>query len=164
MDKKLVLEEMKKVFKDHPSQIEHTFNVLDYANNIMEGEQVEADDREFISIVVILHDIGVIAAIRKHGSSDAPYQEKEGAVVARKILEKVGHNPNTIDRVCYIVGNHHTFSKIDGIDFQILWEADLLENLKTRDVIKNKEKLKEVIDKNFKTSTGKKLAYTQYLD
>lgn len=32
-----------------------------------------------------------------------------------------------------IIGNHHTPSKIDGPDFQIQWEADLLENLTVMD-------------------------------
>ncbi len=28
------------------------------------------------------------------------------------------------DRVCYIVGNRHTKSKINGLDFQIIWEMN----------------------------------------
>lgn len=161
--KQKTLKEMKKVFKEFPLQIDHTLNVLGYAEKIMDGENIKTEDREFISIVAILHDIGIIEAKRKHGSSDAPYQEREGKIIAEEILKNIGYDQKAIDRVCYIVGNHHTYSKIDGIDFQILWEADLLENLKTRDVLNDKEKLKEVIDKNFKTKTGKEMAHREYL-
>ena len=35
------------------------------------------------------------------------YQEKEGPAVAKEILKKVGYNKN-IDRICFIIGNHHT--------------------------------------------------------
>lgn len=163
MMKDRVIEEMKQVFEGFPLQIQHTFNVLKYADEIMAGENVSEVQREFISIVVVLHDIGVIEAKRKHGSSAAPYQEKEGAIIAAQILEKIGYSETNSERICYIVGNHHTSSKIDGLDFQILWEADLLENLKTRDVINDRDKLKEVIDKNFKTTTGRNMAYKQYL-
>lgn len=159
-----VIDEMKKVFRGFPRRIDHTLNVLAYAEEIMEGENVGDEQREFISIVAILHDIGVIEAERKHGSSAAPYQEAEGAIVARGILQRLGFDEVDAERVRYIVGNHHTSSKIDGLDFQILWEADLLENLKNREVIKDKEGLQRVIDENFRTSTGKNLAYREYLN
>ena len=58
---------------------------------------------------------------------------------AKEILKKVGYNKN-IDRICFIIGNHHTPSKIDGLDFQIQWEADLLENLTVMDKEKEQEK------------------------
>ena len=159
-----VIGEMKRVFEGYPRQIEHTFNVLRYADEIMDGEGVSVEQREFISTAVILHDIGVVEAKRKHGSSAAPYQEKEGAVIAAQILEQIGHSQGDVTRVRFIVGNHHTASKIDGLDFQILWEADLLENLKTRDVLNDKDELKKVIDNNFKTTTGRSMAYMQYLN
>ena len=59
---------------------------------------------------------------------------------------------------CFIIGNHHTPSKIDGLDFQIQWEADLLENLTVMDKEKEQEKIKKCIDENFKTNTGKRIA------
>ena len=73
-----------------------------------------------------------------------------------KILKKVGYNKN-IDRICFIIGNHHSPSKIDGLDFQIQWEADLLENLTVMDKEKEQEKIKKCIDENFKTNTGKRI-------
>ena len=94
---------------------------------------------------------------KKYGSIDGVYQEKEGPAVAKEILKKVGYNKN-IDRICFIIGNHHTPSKIDGLDFQIQWEADLLENLTVMDKEKEQEKIKKCIDENFKTNTGKRIA------
>ena len=77
-------------------------------------------------------------------------------------LKKVGYNKN-IDRICFIIGNHHTPSKIDGLDFQIQWEADLLENLTVMDKEKEQEKIKKCIDENFKTNTGKRIAYNRFI-
>ncbi|WP_223376865.1 hypothetical protein [Schnuerera sp. xch1] len=55
-------------------------------------------------------------------------REKEEPAVIREILQKVSYDKN-IDRICFIIGNHDNPSKIDDIDFQMQWEADLLENL-----------------------------------
>lgn len=74
----------------------------------------------------------------------------------------MGYDPVKTDRVCFIIGNHHTPSKIDGLDFQIQWEADFMENLPYMDVSKNKDELKKYIDLNFMTDTGKKTAYEHF--
>src|SRR5574344_1293828 len=126
-----IIEEMKDVFKEIPFGIEHTLKVLQNAEDIMKGENIEKE-KELITIVAILHDIGAVEAQKKYGSIDGVYQEKEGPAVAREILHKVGSGKN-IDRICFIIGNHHTPSKIDELDFQIQWEADLLENLTVMD-------------------------------
>ena len=144
---------MKEVFKEIPFGIEHTLKVLKNAEDIMKGENIGEEEKEFISIIAILHDIGAVEAQKKYGSIDGVYQEKEGPEVAKEILKKVGYNKN-IDRICFIIGNHHTPSKIDGLDFQIQWEADLLENLTVMDKEKEQEKIKKCIDENFKTNTG----------
>ena len=156
MIKDRVIEEMKKVFQEVPYSIDHTLRVLENAEAIMEGEKIKENDRELISIAAILHDIGAIEAQRKHGSMEAHYQEIEGPKITRRILEDLRYDTNRIDRICYIVGNHHTPSKIDGIDFQILWEADLLENMIVNKP-ESKDELKKYIEENFKTATGKKL-------
>ncbi|EQB87970.1 HD superfamily phosphodiesterase [Clostridium punense] len=163
MFKERAIEKMKEVFKENTWWMDHTFSVLKYAEEIMEGEKIPQEEREQISLIAILHDIGAIDAIKIHGSDAAPYQEKEGARVSREILEKIGYPKEKIDRISYVVGSHHTFSKIDGVDFQIQWEADLLVNLETRPVRSDREKLKAAIEDNFKTTTGITLACERYL-
>lgn len=162
MYKEKAIEEMKDVFKKVPYGIEHTLKVLKNAEDIMDGENISEEEKELISIITILHDIGAIEAQRKHGSMDGTYQEKEGPAIARSILEKIGYDTVKTDRVCFIVGNHHTPSKIDGLDFQIQWEADLLENLEYMDVTKDKYILKKYIEDNFKTARGLKVAYLRF--
>lgn len=63
-----------------------------------------------------------------------------------------------MEKNCYIIGNHHTPSKVYGIDFEIQWEADLLEALKKFDREASQDKLKGIINKNFKTKSGLELA------
>lgn len=156
-----IIKEMKEVFKEIPFGVEHTIKVLKNAEDIMKGENIE-EEKELITIVAILHDIGAVEAQKKYGSIDGTYQEKEGPAVAREILQKVGYLKN-IDRICFIIGNHHTPSKIDGIDFQIQWEADLLENLTVMDIHKQQQEIKKCIEQNFKTNTGKRIAYNHFV-
>lgn len=84
MYKEQIIEYMKEIFKEIPYGIEHTLKVLKNAEDIMEGENVSAKERELISIIAILHDIGAVEAQRKYGSMEGIYQEKEGPLVARK--------------------------------------------------------------------------------
>ncbi|EHQ90633.1 HD domain-containing protein [Desulfosporosinus youngiae] len=158
-----VIQQMKEIFKEIPFGIEHTLKVLKNAEEIMAGENVSDKARELISIAAILHDIGAVEAQRKYGSIEGVYQEKEGPAVARRILEKEELDSKDIERICYIIGNHHTPSKIDGLDFQIQWEADLLENLTVIDKQKEQQKLKKCIEENFKTASGKKIAYERFI-
>ena len=49
----------------------------------------------------------------------------------RKDLQSRGNSlsrsrflPPDVERICFIIGHHHTYKAIDGLDFQILVEAD----------------------------------------
>jgi hypothetical protein len=54
--------------------------------------------------------------------------------------------------VCFLVGHHHTYQAIDGMDFQILIEADFLVNI-YEDEIQMDEVL-IIRDKYFKTKSA----------
>ena len=41
------------------------------------------------------------------------------------MLVKLGFEDKITERVCYLVGHHHTYTNIEGMDYQILVEADL---------------------------------------
>lgn len=73
MYKAKVIEKMKEVFREVPYGIEHTLKVLQNGESIMEGEEYPQEERELVSIVTILHDIGAIEAQRKYGSKSWKY-------------------------------------------------------------------------------------------
>lgn len=158
MDRASIIAEMKLIFTDMPYGVNHTLRVLNNADAIMTGEHVGEKTQEIISLAAILHDIGAAAAQQKYNSIEGRFQEIEGPAIARAILVRASVRGEGIDRVCFIVGNHHTPSKIDGLDFQILWEADLLDSLEFGERSRNGEELMLEIQKNFKTATGKNLA------
>lgn len=162
MWKEKAIEKMKAVFKDIPYGIDHTLKVLENAELIMAGEIYPEADRELVSMIAILHDIGALEALKKHGSMEGVYQEIEGPAIAEAILKDISYPEDKAARVVFVVGNHHSPSKIDGLDFQILWEADLLENMTTLDFLDDQERLKAFIEKQFKTQTGRNTALARF--
>ena len=57
MFKEKIIIEMKEVFKEIPFGIEHTLKVLKNAEDIMNGENIGEEEKEFISITAILHGL-----------------------------------------------------------------------------------------------------------
>lgn len=76
------------------------------------------------------------------------------------MLSKLNINKSVIDRVCFLIGHHHTYNKIDNIDYQILIEADFLVNI-DEDCIE-KDKVSIIKDKYFKTNAGKRFLENMY--
>ena len=60
-----------------------------------------------------------------------------------------------VEKVCYLVAHHHTYTDMDGADYQILVEADFLVNLFEKN--KSIETVKNAYDEIFKTESGRKL-------
>lgn len=141
-----------------PTEIDHALNVLKNAEIIMSGEVINERDKNRVIITALLHDIGMISAKEKYGSTVGPLQEKEGPKAARAILVSEAIEEEDIDRICYIIGHHHTIGKVDGLDFQIIWEADILEALKKGVNEFNTKTVETLINNNFKTKSGIALA------
>lgn len=82
-------------------------------------------------------------------------QEEEGPPAAEEMLTRLGFERKVTERVCYLVGHHHTYTHIDGADYQILVEADFLVNLYKDQIGKNSAE--SVLDKIFRTGIGRKI-------
>ncbi|MFC1672287.1 HD domain-containing protein, partial [Planctomycetota bacterium] len=93
----------------------------------------EGGDPRVVIAAGLLHDIGIHEAERVHGSASAKFQEQEGPPIARRIMEKIGFDEETIEHVCRIVGSHHTGGDIDTPEFRIVWDADLIVNMRKKD-------------------------------
>ena len=66
-----------------------------------------------------------------------------------------------INRVCFLIGHHHSYSQIDGIDYQILVEADFLVNIYEDNM--NESQIKSIRNKIFKTKSGISIIDSMYL-
>lgn len=109
-------------------RIHHFLKVYAYADTLGRLEKLPARTLETLQIAAVLHDIGIHAAEKKYGSTSGTYQELEGPKPARVILESLHCPEQIVDRVCFLIAHHHTYHHVDGMDYQILLEADFLVN------------------------------------
>lgn len=113
-----------------PRRIHHFLKVYAFAKAIGEQEGLPPETQRILEGAAVVHDAGIRPALEKYGSPAGPYQEKEGPAVVREMLTKLGDwTPEETERICTLVGRHHTYEGIDGLDCQILIEADFLVNL-----------------------------------
>lgn len=156
----IVLQEMILYFGDDVKRINHALKVYAFARLIGKEEGLPNQEQDILELAAVLHDIGIHEAQRKHGSAAGKYQEAEGPSIADGILKKCGADEARIPRVLFLVGNHHSYQKIDGIDFQILVEADFLVNI-FEDAMRLSA-IESIVGKYFKTLSGKRLAASMY--
>ena len=71
------------------------------------------------------------------------------------MVGSLGFQEKVFRRVVYLVGHHLTYKNIDGMDYQILVEADFLVNYFENGL--DREHIKTSAEKIFKTETGKKI-------
>ena len=109
-------------------EVEHLLKVYGYAKAIGEMEGLDARTQEILEIAAVVHDVGIPKAMEKYGSDAGPYQEELGPAEVRRLLTDSGCDEQLIDRVCTLVGRHHTYTDVDGLDCRILLEADYLVN------------------------------------
>lgn len=155
-----LIREMIKFEGNDPHKINHFLKVYGFAKTIGEIEGINEETHYILEIASVLHDIGIKISLKKYNTSAGPYQEKEGAIKAREVMKSHGIDEKIIDRVCYIIGHHHTYTDIDGMDYQILIEADFLVNIYEGNM--DKDKIISVRDNIFKTKTGIEILETMF--
>ena len=146
--------------KGDPKRIQHLLKVHAFARLIGLGERLDPDTQFLLETAAVVHDIGIHKAEAVYGSSSGKYQEELGPAEAEALLTPLGLSRQVIERVMYLVGHHHTYTTIDGIDYQILVEADFLVNLYEGDEpLAARKRAYETI---FRTETGKRMCQQLY--
>ena len=155
-----VRREMERFFGADADRIAHALEVASHALRI---QAAEGGDREIVTMASLLHDVGIKPAEKKYKSSAGHYQEKLGPPLAGKILKGLGVEEKKIATVRELIAHHHTPGKIATKEFACLWDADMVVNLREIVPGMEKEKLRTLIDRNFRTGEGKRIARELYL-
>ena len=138
-----------------PKRIQHFTKVHSYARLIGVGENLDDTSLFILEAAAYTHDIGIRVAEEKYGKCDGKLQEQEGPIVAQKMLSQLGFENYMVERICFLIGHHHTYDNIDGLDYQALVEADFLVNLYEDDA--GNRAIDKAYKKIFRTNTGKKI-------
>ncbi len=115
-------------YRNDPRRVFHFTKVHALCRLIALSENIEEKTLQILEIAALMHDIGIKISEMKYHSSAGNYQQTEGPPEAMKILDELGVATDVSERVCYLIGHHHTYKEISGIDYQILIEADFLVN------------------------------------
>lgn len=151
---------MAEYYAGEPKQIQHLLKVHAFARMIGLGEGLDTKMQYTLETAAYVHDIGIRPAMEKYASSAGPLQEKEGGPAARELLTRLGIAPEVTERAAFLVEHHHTYTGVDGIDWQILLEADYLVNSYEGNA--DAESVRAAMMRFFRTEAGKKLLRTQY--
>ena len=144
---------MIELYSNDAKRIQHFCKVYSYAKLIAETENVDKKCLFIIETAALTHDIGIHVCEEKYGNCNGKLQEKEGPAIAKKLLEKLGFDKDVSDRVQYLIAHHHTYEDMDGIDYQILVEADFLVNM-YEDTL-SQQAVRHAYTTIFRTETGK---------
>ena len=149
--------EMKRYFGRDFKRIGHAADVARYAEQIVREEK---GNPAVVLCAAYLHDIGIHEAERKHNSTAARYQQREGPPIAREILTRLGAREEIVDEVCDIIAHHHHPREKETLNFKILYDADFIVNQKESLSHKetDRERLSKIVEKTLLTDTGKRLA------
>lgn len=156
-----VIHEMILFDRGDARRIQHFLKVYQFAALIGKLEGLSPEQQEILEIAAILHDIGIIPSEKKYGISNGKLQEQEGPAYARELLNRIGgYGQDFIDRVCFLIAHHHTYEGVDGLDWQILLEADFLVNSFEKNM--TEEAIKKFRASVFRTKSGIALLNNQY--
>ena len=144
-----------------PKRIQHTTKVHAYASMIGKCERLDEETQFILESAALVHDIGIRASEKKYGHQNGKLQEQEGPAVARELLMRLGgFTDQQIERICWLVGHHHTYHVCEDLDYQILIEADFLVNLYEDNESPNAIR---AVGKNiFHTQSGTRMFETMY--
>lgn len=147
-------------FAGDPKRIQHFLKVHSFARLIGTEEGLEERTLFLLEAAAYTHDIGIRPAEEKYGSCGGKLQEQEGPACAQRMLLEVGFPEDMIERICYLIGHHHTYTNVDGTDYRILIEADFLVNLYEDHA--GGQAVRAAYERIFRTRTGKRILREMY--
>ena len=146
--------------KGVPHRIAHFTKVHAYAALIGRQEGLPGQLQLVTEAAALVHDIGIRPSLEKYHSSAGKYQQIEGPAPAAEMLTKLGFPQPMVDRICWLVGHHHSYRLVDGLDHRILLEADFLVNALEEEM--SPQAIRAGREKVFATKTGLALLDAMY--
>lgn len=142
--------------------INHFLKVWAFAKTIGGREGLDAHTLETLELTAVVHDIACPLCRKKYGDTDGKHQERESAPLVAAFFAEPCFAGADVARISHIVSHHHTYTGVNGIDYQILLEADFLVNadesgFSTAAIAVAKERI-------FRTAAGVRLLCSMYLE
>ena len=154
-------QKMIEFYRGNLRDIDHFLKVWAMAKTIGELEGLNSRTQEILELTAVVHDIACPLCREKYGNTNGSNQELESPPLVETFFEGLPVDPADLSRISFLVAHHHTDTGVDGLDYQILLEADFLVNVGesgySRAVI---EKFRQRV---FRTKSGIRLLDSMYL-
>ena len=131
---------------------DHFLKVWALARTIGQEEKLPERTLLTLELAAVVHDIACPKLRAERGSCPGDLQEAYGPPMVRSFFEGTGLDEEMLERICWLVGHHHTFSPVDGPDHRILLEADLLVNAGEKEQYRSR--VPEFRGRVFRTKSG----------
>lgn len=155
------IEKMIEFYKGNLHDIAHFMKVWAFAKTIGEQEKLDAHTQTVLELAAVIHDIACPLCREKYGNTNGKNQERESSPLVKEFLSDLPVSKDDAERISWLASHHHTYTKVDGPDYQILLEADFLVNA---DESNYKISAIESAKKNiFRTKSGIHLLESMYL-
>jgi uncharacterized protein len=155
-------EKMIDFYKGNIHDINHFLKVWAFARNIGEAEGLDEKTQEILEFAAVVHDISCPLCREKYGNASGKHQEEESAPLVDAFFAELPVGALDVERIKWLVTHHHTYTGVDGMDYQILLEADFLVNAGESGY--STEMIKNACTNIFRTATGIRLLKSMYLE
>ena len=156
-----ITEKMIRFYKGSLHDIDHFLKVQAHALTLGKLEGLDEKTLSVLEKAAIVHDIACPLCREKYGNAAGHYQEIESEALLRPFLAEFDLPADELERIIYLVAHHHTYTGADGMDRQILLEADFLVNAGESRL--SEEAVIAFRDKVFKTASGIRILNSMYL-
>ena len=156
-----VLDRLRVDYYGTPTPIQQVGNVTIPEARMIQIAPWEKSLIKEIEKAIMTSDIGINPSLAKYHSSAGQYQQIEGPPLARRMLARYDIANDIVERVCYLVAHHHTYTQMDGLDYRILVESDFLVNLYEDQ--SSVHAIQTALSRYFTTETGRWLLQTMFL-
>ena len=160
--KERIVNKMIDFYRGNRSDVRHFLKVYAYAQTIGRLEGLDEKTQDTLEIAAIVHDIACPLCREKYGNTNGNHQEAESEDLLRTFLSEFTLPEEMEERIIYLVTHHHTYTNVEGMDYQILLEADYLVNADESHY--SQENIRHTMETVFRTATGTSLLQSAFLD
>ncbi|MCR4627143.1 MAG: HD domain-containing protein [Treponema sp.] len=156
-----VLAKMTENAEGNLNDIMHFMKVWGFAKTIGKLENLDERTQYTLELAAIVHDISCPICRKKYGNTGYKHQEEESTPLVSDFFKDLDIPKDIVERIAFIVSHHHTYNLEDGLDYQILLEADFIVNAKDHNL--DREPIENTMKSFYKTKSGKALLESIYL-
>ena len=155
------IERMIAFYKGDLHDVSHFLKVWALAKTIGEQERLEEPVQLTLELAAVVHDIACPLCREKYGDVHGHHQELESPPLVETFFEGLPVDPADLSRISWLVAHHHTDTGVDGLDYQILLEADFLVNAGESGY--SRAMIEKFRQRVFRTKSGIRLLDSMYL-